>query len=235
MPTKEEIDHFIKERLKHAKTGKVAIVLVGGPGSGKSTGKSETVSFLNKQLTDFVNIDPDEILTSLFNNDNKCYDDVAKINTESFNLAIKKKKNLIFDGTGKSYKWYSKNVIKKLTKSGYTVHLVIVTNNVDTVLKRIKKRARETGRDVNEKYTKSVYEALNSAIPKYLDLDCSFAHAIYLFDNSSDHIKLIYKTLCDKNDEKMLVCTLGNCKMPKMRTRKTKKPHKANKTKKNRK
>lgn len=234
MPTQQEIDVFIDERLKDAKRDKVAIVLVGGPGSGKSTGKSKTLSFLNKEFSDFANIDPDEILTSLFNNNNECYDDVAKINTESFNLAIKKNKNLIFDGTGKSYKWYSKNVIKKLTKSGYTVHLVIVTNNVDTVLKRIKKRARETGRDVDEKYTKSVYEALNGAIPKYLDLDCSFAHAIYLFDNSSDDIKLIYKTLCDKNDEKMLVCTLGNCKMPKTRTRKRKRVHK-NKTKKSRK
>lgn len=230
---KNDVKQFLNNRLKDAKHEKIAIVLVGGPGSGKSTGKQKTLDFLNKKQSQFVNIDPDEILTALFNNNNDCYPEVSVINNRSFDLSIKEGKNIIFDGTGKSFKFYSRKVIKRLKRAGYTVNLVIVSNNVDTVLRRIKERAKKTGRSVDESYTREVYTVLNTAIPKYLDLDCSFADAIFLFDNSTDEIKLIYSTICDKDNIKTLKCMLGVCHGRK--TRKARKTRKVRKTRKSRK
>ena len=67
-----EIDTFINERLINAKTDKEAIVLVGGPGSGKSSRKPVVFSNLNKNIEYFANIETDEIISKLFNNDEKC-------------------------------------------------------------------------------------------------------------------------------------------------------------------
>ena len=113
-PTTDEVDSFLDDRLKNASADKIAIVLVGGPGSGKSGAKLDTVRLLEKEPHEFVNIDPDEILTKLFNNNTKCYEKVSVINNKSYEMAIEQNKNIIFDGTGRNFEWYSQNVIKKL-------------------------------------------------------------------------------------------------------------------------
>lgn len=202
--TKSQKEDFINKRLSTGKKEKIALVLVGGPGSGKSSGKTVTINNIGKTIKDFVNIDPDEILTNLFNNNNECYDRVSKINNKSFNMAIEQNKNIIFDGTGSNYDWYSKNVIKKLKNNDYKVILIIVKNSVDKVLSRIKKRAKLIKRNVDEPYTRSVYKHLSSNIPKYLSLTCNYADFIYLYDNSKQSINLIYKTKCVGNEKIMV-------------------------------
>ena len=59
-----KISDFISQGLSSSKTEKIGIVLVGGPGSGKSIGKIKAIESLAKFPKDFVNIDPDELLTS---------------------------------------------------------------------------------------------------------------------------------------------------------------------------
>lgn len=212
--TENEIQDFINKRLiVTGNQDKTAIVMVGGPGSGKSSGKEQTFANLGKNSNEFVNIDPDEVLTNLFNNNNDCRSQVNKINDDSFALSIEQDKNIIFDGTGKDFEWYSKNVIELLTNKGYKVHLVIVNNNVSQVLSRIEKRAKDTGRDVNRNYTETVYNELNKAIPKYLELTCKSVNgSIYLYDNSSQ-LKLVYSTYCNKDNEKKLQCVLDLCNL----------------------
>ena len=207
-PTTEIVQSFLNTRLGSAGEEKLAVVLVGGPGSGKSSGKSDSIRRLNKSQNDFVNIDPDEIITTLFENDNNCRGQVNSINDKSFEMAIQKNKNIIFDGTGKDFAWYSEDVLKRLKNLGYNVNLVIVANDVETVLGRIKKRAQEMGRDVSESYTRMVYSALNTAIPEYLNLDCSYANSIFLYDNSGT-LKLIYKSSC-QGDKKTLQCAYSS-------------------------
>ena len=210
--TENKIKDFINKRLiVTGSQDKTSIVMVGGPGSGKSSGKEQTLANLNKNINDFVNIDPDEILTTLFNNNNNCRSQVNKINDDSFVLSIEQNKNIIFDGTGKDFNWYSKNVIELLTNKGYKVHLVIVNNDVNTVLSRIEDRAKLIGRDVNRDYTETVYTELDKAIPKYLELNCKSVNgSIYLYDNSSQ-LKLVYSTYCNKDGEKKLKCVLDVC------------------------
>lgn len=108
-------------------------------------------------------------------------------------------------GLEKNFDWYSENIIKRLKELSYNVSLVIVINNIETVLPRIKERAEHEGRIVREGYTRSVYEALNSAIPKYSALDCKYADRIFIYDNS-EVLKLIFTTYC-KGEEKLLNCT----------------------------
>ena len=199
-PEQSTINDFIDSRLASATSEKIAIVMVGGPGSGKSSGKSQTITYLKKQPKNFVNIDPDEIITNIFNNDTNCYTPVEKINNESFKMAIAQNKNIVFDGTGRNFEWYSKNVIKLLKDLGYNVNLVVVSNNV----KRIQKRAEEEGRNVNAQYTTQVYKTLETAIAQYLDLDCDFTDNIFLYDNS-DTLKLILHTSC-VNGVKQISC-----------------------------
>ena len=210
-PSEDEISNFLTERLSNAGTDKIAVVMVGGPGSGKSSGKSQTISYLGKTVTDFVNIDPDEIITKLFNIDTNCYEPAGKINNQSFEKAIQENKNIVFDGTGRNFEWYSKNVIKLLKDKGYNVNLVIVSNNFSSVVGRMKKRQEEEGRHVDLDYASGVYDALKTAIPKYIDLKCDYIDKIYLFDNS-DTLKLILHTSC-VNGEKKILCDYvsGTC------------------------
>lgn len=202
-PPSSEVDVFLENRLKDADVDKIAIVLVGGPGSGKSGAKIKTVQLLGKKLSNFVNIDPDEILTTLFDNNTNCYDKVSVINNKSYEMAIEQNKNIIFDGTGRNFEWYSTNVIKRLKDLDYVVNLVIVMNEADIVLNRIAERARQTGRHVNTTYMKSVYKALNEAIPQYLSLDCLYSNNIFLYDNT-DNLHLVYSSSCNNTGRKFL-------------------------------
>ena len=69
-PSEGEINKFIDNRIQGKSQNKVAIIMVGGPGSGKSSGRDKTLEMLEMKFEQFVNIDPDEIIGSLFNNDN---------------------------------------------------------------------------------------------------------------------------------------------------------------------
>jgi len=202
-PSEKEISEFLDKRLSSAGTDKIAVVMVGGPGSGKSSGKSKTISYLKKEIKDFVNIDPDEIITSLFSLNRNCYVPAGIINNKSFEKAIHDNKNIVFDGTGKNFEWYSENVIKRLKDNKYNVNLVIVTNNFNSVIKRIEEREKKEGRTVNLQYASEVYETLKTAIPKYIDLKCDFIDKIWLYDNS-DVLKLILYISCIDGQKKLL-------------------------------
>lgn len=218
-PGDEKKTNFINRRLDRALREKLAIVLVGGPGSGKSAGKESTVTNLDKNLQDFANIDPDEILTELFNNNNECRGEVNVINDRSYEMAIEQGKNIIFDGTGKDFEWYSTNVLKKLKEHEYTVNLVIVMNDVENVLERIIARANAEGREVPEEYTRHVYNILSEAIPKYLSLDCEYADSIYLYDNSRETIHFLYKMTCEDGIKKLRMKAGG--KIPSSKNKKS--------------
>lgn len=180
-PSDIDITNFLKNRYKNTKAEGLAIILVGGPGSGKSNAKIECLKLLQKTIDDFVNIDPDEILTSLFKNTLSCYDKVSVINNQSFDYAIDNNLNIVFDGTGKNFEYYVNNVLSRLKQKSYTLHLVIVINNINIVKSRIRDRASNTGRNVNDKYLTDTYELLNQAIPKYISLDCMHADNIYIY------------------------------------------------------
>lgn len=236
--TEEEIQTFIAKRLTTTNESvykHVAIVLVGGPGSGKSLIKNNILEKLNMPIGDFVNIDPDEILTWLFLNDNRCRKKVNEINDFIYETAINEKKNIIFDGTGKDFNWYSEHLLKRLTDEGYSVNLAISIGNVDEALKRIRERAALTGRDVSDEYTVSVYDSLHKTIPQYVSLDCKYVNTRIFVFNNVDKLNLIFQTHCD-GSTKSVECIGNICDIDKKLSGGKSKSHrkKNNKSKTNR-
>jgi len=203
---KSEIDNYISGKIQSAKKQNIAIVLVGGPGSGKSTTKTKVLNILKKAETEFVNLNPDEILEKYFGNNRELYDKCAPIYKRLYEEAMTANANVIVDRTGSDFNSYFEDVIKKLKTGNYDIHLVIVNAEKAKILDRIKKRAQATGRAVNETYMNGVYDNMKTAIPKYVGLDCEYIKTIFLFDNTNN-LKLAYKTSCT-GDKKELECVL---------------------------
>jgi hypothetical protein len=208
--SEEDKNIFIEKRLANKKKNKnkIAIVLVGGPGSGKSTEALQgTMNELDLNESDFVKIDPDEILTTLYNNNNKCYgSDLLKINNKSFTMAQAEGYNLVFDGTGKNKDWYIANVFNVLKNNNYKIYLTITLARIEDVLRRLNIRKEETGRTVDEWYVRDVYDKLDKVIGDYINMPCNQVNKIFLYDNTGSTAKLHLRTSCNTEGEKHIDC-----------------------------
>ena len=202
-PNIQQIDKYINEKLSDAKKEKKAIIMVGGPGSGKTSGLDILINMLKKNKEDFVSIDPDDVLNKFFNSNRKYYRKVEPITNTLYEKTLEKNYNIIFDRTGTNFVSYYNDVIKKIKANGYNVILCIVYNNYYNVKSRLKKRELETGRAVNETYAKNSYRDLTFNIPKYSKLDCDDVNDIFIFDNTSSSIELIYRSHCN-NDKRII-------------------------------
>ena len=181
----EEIEKYIKSALKKKKKEKIAIIMVGGPGSGKTNARISVIEKLKMDTNDFVLIDQDIIVTKYFNNNNKCRNEVNAINDRLYKQAYEGGYNLVFDGTGRNFDYYNKYVINKLKNAGYTTHLcIVVLANLNEAFKRIYKRSGDTGRYMQREFVVDAYSKLQTAIPQYLNLQCPSVDYIYLFDNT---------------------------------------------------
>ena len=205
--TQEEIDRYINNKLLNAKKGKSAIIMVGGPGSGKSSGIKVLLDMTKKKLDDYVIINPDDVLEVFFNSDIKKYDEANIINEKLYETALKNNYNIIFDRTGTNFEVYYNTVISRIKDRRYNVILCIVYNNYTNVKNRIEKRTAKTGRAVNENYAKSSYRDLTFNIPKYIKLNCQKVDDIFCFDNTSTSIELIYRSKCINNET---IVTINN-------------------------
>ena len=179
------IENYIKSALKRKKKEKIAIIMVGGPGSGKTNARIEVIEKLKMNTEDFVIVDQDIIVTKYFNNDNKCRNEVNKINDHLYQKAYEGGYNLVYDGTGRNFDYYTKYVINKLKNAGYTTHLcIVILANLDEAFKRINTRSENTGRYMRREFVVDAYAKLQTAIPQYLNLPCPSVDYIYLFDNT---------------------------------------------------
>ena len=209
----ETLEAFIAKHLQvvmNEHNVKNALILVGGPGSGKTTVIENTLEKLGVKKNEFEHIDQYIIKTTLFKNNNKCRKQANEINDVIYERAIAEKKNIIFDGIGKDFDWYSHAVLKRLTDIGYSVNLIIVTNKLDISIARTKAREKETGRHVDEKFVRDVHAILIDTIPHYISLGCNYVNTrMFVYDNSYD-LRLVYQTHCD-GSEKSIECIGAIC------------------------
>jgi len=184
--------------LINKKKKKIALLLIGPPGSGKTSSKMETLKSLDINIKDMVDIDPDELLINYFKNDNRCRKLLSEINDEIIKRTINNNYNFILDRTGYDYEWYY-NLIKEIKDKGYKIYLSIVLNNINTSIKRVKLRSETTQRnDIQENIIKKIYSRLETNIPKYINLKCEDVDEIFVYDNKNN-LKLLYKSKCIDN------------------------------------
>jgi predicted ABC-type ATPase len=189
---------------------KIAIFMVGSPGSGKTTLKEYFVNSINKNMTDFINLDPDYIMTQLpkyqqlqSSNETKaqaaaqCYSSSYVINDVLYTMAQNQNYNIILDGTGKEFKWTS-GQIENLHYLGYTIYIcIVVVNNIDILISRAKQRGIQTGRTIYPETIIKINNQIKQNIPLYKKN--KRAKNIIIYNNDTDKPIEIYNKLKLKN------------------------------------
>jgi len=160
------------------------IVTVGPLGSGKSYLLTEQTSKLDdiiKQnlgaafpappLSSFVTLDPDQVLHDIsgetFQPTWRPYGNF--INHENFAVAVARRAPIIFDGSAKDPLNICGRVISRLREAGYRVLFLVVLTSYQIARQRADERAKTTLRTTDDKFMRLVYDALQTALPVYLN------------------------------------------------------------------
>jgi len=172
------------------------LILCGPPGSGKSTIKTQLLQ--SKGITDYVNIDPDEIRSILmregltFPDDKKMSGITNAFNKRMSDEARNQRLNIVFDTTGQNSTAIFA-LIKNLRESGYKTHFVIVYASLETCLARVARRndqLTETGSDRIQlplDIASGIYNGFMKGIASTFLLDFPpRLDEILLYDNNAD-------------------------------------------------
>jgi predicted ABC-type ATPase len=172
-----------------------AIFLMGGPGAGKSTVKSQ---ILGASAKDYVDVAPDDVKEKLPEYQlglstgdkgaaNRVQGESAMVASSILQAAAQSERKLIYDGTGQVAATYLDN-ITQLQKQGYRVKVVMVHIDVETALKRVRGRGLETGRAVPEDVVRKVYDVAPKNFPEI----AAKANDAELYDNTGAGPVLVY-------------------------------------------
>lgn len=193
LPTPTDIKQYRDHLFKNVKPVRpTAIVMVGGPGSGKSLAQQDCVNKLKMNMDDFVILDKDDIYKNLFNMNNHCYYvpsdkiGIEFVNDENITYASENGYNVIIDSTGKDYSKTYQESIMRFKNKGYRVVICITLLDIAIGLQRVEKRRLQTGRGVTKEYLEKTYKTMSDVIPKYFNLSDKEVDAIFVYDNESD-------------------------------------------------
>ena len=119
------------------------IVLCGPPGCGKSTTKTQLLA--KESVTDYINIDPDEIRSILMANGVRFSDDKTMAGiTNAFNKRISDRAqemglNIVFDTTGQNFRAVS-SLLRESKMAGYKTTFAVIWASEETCLRRVESR-----------------------------------------------------------------------------------------------
>ena len=202
----------------------IVFLMIGGPGSGKSNIKKKVLEKFNYNISNFVDLDPDETLKDLYNNNLNKFDKSKKVYDKLLKHFIENNNNLIIDKVGSDYNKIN-DLIKKFKKK-YKIYLIIVYTDLDIALDRIKKRSKKTGRSIRSRPGKnwpySDYKKLPSSVRKYLDYSCNKVNNIFIYDNNKDSI-IIFESECIRKKNKK---TIKTCKINKNKSKRFERTYK---------
>lgn len=191
-------EQLIQEALAQGSTvGKgfggrpVAIVMMGGPASGKSSLLSKIMS----DATGYVKVDPDEMkgrlpefALAVANSDRL---GAARAHEESSTAiadklkkrAIEGRYNVMLDGTGKNGPKYEA-MVRELKAQGYEIRVIMPHISVEEGVKAAEKRAHGSGRFVPTEFIRQAYQA----IPHNFERVAKLADSAVLADAEPDHL-----------------------------------------------
>ena len=119
------------------------IVLCGPPGCGKSTIKEKLLA--DERITDYIDIDPDEIRTILMKNgvrfsDNKTMAGITNaFNKRMSDRAQEMRLNIVFDTTGQN-RIAVRDIIKSSKQIRYKTTFAVIWASKETCLRRVERR-----------------------------------------------------------------------------------------------
>lgn len=176
-------------------TQKIAIVMMGGPASGKS---SLVKGIMGSDFEKFVNVNPDDVKeklpewgpgldASVKDTAYMVHDESSDIASGIYNAAIERGLNLIVDGTGKDVSKH-KAKIEALQKEGYHVTVLMPDVDAEDALKRAKERAERTGRYVPDDIVLNAH----AKIPGNFETIARAAESFGLFDTRGRPPRLVW-------------------------------------------
>ena len=162
-----------------------AYLLMGGPGSGKSS----ILDNLVPDRSNYVVADPDAVKSAMpeyrkamasgdSSAASKVHGESKQITGGIVSQAISGRRNMIYDGTGGNKQEYEK-MIASLKTAGYRTSLVMTHVALQEGLQRVALRANETGRRVPPSVVEDIYQWVPQ---NFKDLVGSVDEA-YLYDN----------------------------------------------------
>lgn len=143
-----------------AQDGPTAYILVGLPGSGKSTWTNKMASKM-----DFVVVSSDDIIEKFAKEEGKTYSEVfdkyvgraTGMMKQAFREAVEQNRNIVWDQTNMSQK-KRRGILQQLPSHYRKV--AVVFNVDDRVLQdRLDKRARDTGKSIPDHIIKSMAQS----------------------------------------------------------------------------
>lgn len=165
----EKIAHEFLDHVKPVPENEapVAMVMMGGSASGKSTAVKKNLHVNEEQ---FVKLDADEVKGMIPEYThavaNSAKNAAALAHEESSDVmkmirgrAMDQRKNIIMDGTGANQKGYA-DFMKTLKDRGYHVHLVYTDTDKEVAIKRARDRAEKTGRHIPEHFIHHAYDKI---------------------------------------------------------------------------
>ena len=167
-----------------------AIVMVGGPASGKTTGRNETIksllgiSDIRDPKNNFVVINPDEILMKFFEGNYECMNYIYKINNYILDKTTNKRYNLVYDRTGRNYNETRFKIIGKLNKLGYNVVLCMVYTKSNIAEKRERQRLINTQRNVGTEFVIKATKQVINVFPLYLNINPEKIWGLFVYNNN---------------------------------------------------
>jgi predicted ABC-type ATPase len=159
-------DRIVEDKVSRVKSAGPderpnAIVMMGGPGSGKSSlikqvDKTKYVSMdadaVKEELPEYITATQHKARNAAF----MAHGESSIVAKRIRDRAVRERKSLIVDGTGKNAKTYGA-LIDKLKESGYHVTLIMPHITGDEGQERAELRSEKTGRHVPEDILRGAY------------------------------------------------------------------------------
>lgn len=186
------VDSWISGYLagRIAEKNPVAILTIGGPGSGKSS--------VTHAYAGMVRVDPDQIkeMMPLYRALVACrapnaaaivHEESTRISERLLNAAVSARTSVLVDGTGKNLPKMI-NLIRRLKSIGYNVRLVYVEIDPQVAWERIRDREHVTGRSVPTEVVQEAYTKIPSNFAVLRNMVDYVSH----FQNNGQEPKLVF-------------------------------------------